>query len=142
MNQRHSKTFTKNVNIIFKLIHLVEELAPLFDIEKFRSESNISEKEMYLMILSNESEMQKFSKNLNTVKENQSFLDLNAVAEGPEKIVEIKPLELKTMDMETKVMQISQNIDDLLKNYSETVEVINEKFNLYNKLISNLEGKR
>ena len=124
------------------LIHLVEELAPLFDIEKFRSESNISEKEMYLMILSNESEMQKFSKNLNTVKENQSFLDLNAVAEGPEKIVEIKPLELKTMDMETKVMQISQNIDDLLKNYSETVEVINEKFNLYNKLISNLEGKR
>jgi hypothetical protein len=124
------------------LIHLVEELAPLFDIEKFRSESNISEKEMYLMILSNESEMQKFSKNLNTVKENQSFLDLNAVAEGPEKIVEIKPLELKTMDMETKVMQISQNIDDLLKNYSETVDVINEKFNLYNKLISNLEGKR
>ena len=97
---------------------------------------------MYLMILSNESEMQKFCKNLNTVKENQSFLDLNAVAEGPEKILEIKPLELKTMEMETKVLQISQNIDNLLKNYSETVDVINEKFNLYNKLISNLEGKR
>jgi len=94
------------------------------------------------MILSNEFEMQKFCKNLNTVKENQSFLDLNAVAEGPEKILEIKPLELKTMEMETKVLQISQNIDDLLKNYSETVDVINEKFNLYNKLISNLEGKR
>ena len=94
------------------------------------------------MILSNESEMQKFCKNLNGVKENQTFLDVNPIAEGYEKIMKLKPLELKTMQMETKVMQISQNVDNLLKNYNETVNVINEKFSLFNKLINNLERKK
>jgi hypothetical protein len=94
------------------------------------------------MIVSNESEMQKFCKNLKKVKENQNFLDLNPIADGNEKILKLKPLELKTMQMETKVMQVSQNVDNLMKNYNDTVSVINEKFSLYNKLISKFEGKK
>lgn len=94
------------------------------------------------MILSNDAEMQKFSKNLNAVKENHSFLDLNPIADGHEKIMKLKPLELKTMELESKVMQMSQNVDDLLKNYNETVNVINEKFSLFNKLISNFDRKK
>lgn len=97
---------------------------------------------MYLMIVSNENEMEKFCKNLKTVKENHNFLNLNPISDGNEKILKLKPLELKTMQMETKVMQVSENVDNLMKNYNDTISVINEKFSLYNNLISKYEGKK
>ncbi len=136
----HLRIFTKNVNKFFSFF-TVEELSPLLDIEKLRSEFNISEKEMYLMIMSNFDEMKEFSINLNFIKENQNYLELNPVVDGQDKIQKLKPLELKTMDLDTKVLQISNNVDTLLKNYNETVGVINQKFSMYNKLLKKLEAK-
>jgi hypothetical protein len=71
-------------------------LSPLLDIERLRSDYNISEKEMYLMIMSNYDEMKEFSKNLNYVKENQNYLELNPIVDGQDKILKLKPLELKS----------------------------------------------
>lgn len=95
---------------------------------------------MYMLIVSNFDEMKKFCKNLNFIKENQNYLELNPIVDGHDKIQKLKPLELQSMDLETKVMQVSDNIDILLKNYNETVNVINEKFSMYNKLLKSLEG--
>ncbi len=113
-----------------------------FDLEKLRTQFDISERDMYTMIISNFDEMKDFSKNLNFVKENQSYLELNPVVDGQDKIKSIKPLEIKTIDLETKVLQVSNNVDSLLKNYNETVNVINEKFSMYNKLLKKMEEKK
>ena len=94
---------------------------------------------MYLMIISNYDEMKRFCKNLNFIKENQNYLELTPVVDSQEKIGKLKPLELQTMDMETKVLQLSNNVDNLLKNYNQTVGVINEKFSMYNKLLKKYE---
>jgi hypothetical protein len=93
------------------------------------------------MIVSNFDEMREFGKNLNFVKENQNYLELNPIIDGQDKIQKLRPLELKTMDLETKVLQVSNDVDVLLQNYNETVGVINEKFSLYNKLLKKLETK-
>lgn len=94
-----------------------------------------------MMIISNFDELESFGKNIQYIKDNQNYLELDPILDSQEKINKLKPLELQTMDVETKSMQISQNIDTLLKNYNETVQVINEKFSLYDKLISKLENK-
>lgn len=96
---------------------------------------------MYWMIISNYDEMKEFSKNLNYVKDNQNYLELNTIVDGQDKIKKLKPLELQTMDLETKALQVSNNIDVILKNYNETVGIINEKISMYNKLLKKLEGK-
>jgi hypothetical protein len=138
MIQLHLKTFTKNV---LRKINLDEELSPLLDIEKLRTEAHISEKEMYLLIISNYDELRKFGKNLHFIKSNQNYLELNPVVDGNEKIMKLKPLEMNTMNLETKVMQVTNNIDILLQNYYQTIEVVNEKFSMYNKLLKSLEIK-
>ncbi len=94
---------------------------------------------MYLMIISNYDELKKFCKNLNFIKENQNYLELTPVVDSQDKILKLKPLELQTMDIESKVLQLSNNIDNLLKNYNQTVNVINEKFNMYDKLLKKYE---
>jgi hypothetical protein len=138
MIQLHLKTFTKNVLL---KINLDEELSPLLDIEKLRTEAHISEKEMYLLIISNYDELRKFGKNLHFIKSNQNYLELNPVVDGNEKIMKLKPLEMNSMNLETKVMQVTNNIDILLQNYNQTIEVVNEKFSMYNKLLKSLEIK-
>ena len=94
---------------------------------------------MYLMIISNYDELKKFCKNLNFIKENQNYLELTPVVDSQDKILKLKPLELQTMDIESKVLQLSNNIDNLLKNYNQSVNVINEKFNMYDKLLKKYE---
>jgi hypothetical protein len=91
------------------------------------------------MIISNYDELKKFCKNLNFIKENQNYLELTPVVDSQDKILKLKPLELQTMDIESKVLQLSNNIDNLLKNYNQTVNVINEKFNMYDKLLKKYE---
>lgn len=95
---------------------------------------------MYLMIISNFDEMKKFGKNLNFIKEHQSCLDLSPVVDSHDKIQKLKPNELKTMDLETKVLQLTRNIDSLLVNYNESASAINEKFAMYNKLLKKYEN--
>ncbi len=122
------------------MFNLVEELSPLLEIEKFTTDYNISEKEMYLMIISNFDEMKKFGKNLNFIKEHQNYLELSPVLDSQDKIQKLKPNELKTLDLETKVLQLTRNIDSLLVNYNESANAINEKFAMYNKLLKKYEN--
>jgi hypothetical protein len=96
---------------------------------------------MYLLIISNYDELRRFAKNLNFIKSNQNYLELNPVVDGNQKIMKLKPLEISTMNLETKVMQITNNIDILLQNYNQTIDVVNEKFSMYNKLLKSLEIK-
>jgi len=110
----------------------------LLDIEKLKSD-NISEKEMYLLIISNLEELKKFGKNLAFIKDNQNYLSLNPITDIQDKIYKLKPIELSTMDLETRVLQISNNVDVLLTSYNDTINIINEKFSLYNKLLKSYE---
>lgn len=90
---------------------------------------------MYFLLMSNFEELQTFLKNLNYVKKNQKYLELNPIVDGQDKIKKLKPLELKTMSLESKMTKMTDNIDNLLQNYNETIEIINKKFALYNLLL-------
>ena len=68
-------------------------------------------------------------------KKNQKYLELNPIVDVDEKINTIKPLELQSMNLEAKVSKMNDNVDNLLKNYNETIDIINKKFALYNQLL-------
>jgi hypothetical protein len=101
----------------------------------------MSEKEMYLLITSNYDELKEFANGLKAIKDNQQCLEFNPVIDTETKIQKINPLEVTTMDMETKVMQITDNIDNLMKSYHDTIGIINQKFALYNNLLNKIERK-
>ena len=86
--------------------------------------------------MNNFDELQKFLKNINYIKKNQKSLEVNLMIEGDKKINEIRPLELKGMELESKASKMTENIENLVKNYTETIEVINKKFKLYNDLLN------
>lgn len=115
-------------------------MSPLLKIEKLNSEYNVSEKEMYLLIMSNFDELKSFLGNIVFVKENSKLLDYDPIVEVEEKTNLIRPLDLKTLNHETKLTQISESIDELVKNYTTSVQHINEKFAFYSQIISQLEN--
>ena len=90
---------------------------------------------MYFLLMSNFDELKTFLENLNYVKKNQKYLELNPIVDAQDKIKMMKPLELKTMNLESKISKMTDKIDNLLQNYNETVEIINQKFALYNELL-------
>ena len=90
---------------------------------------------MYFLLMSNFDELKTFLENLNYVKKNHKYLELNPIVDAQDKIKMMKPLELKTMNLESKISKMTDNIDNLLQNYNETVEIINQKFALYNELL-------
>lgn len=110
-------------------------LSPLLDPEKLKDESNLQDKEMYFLLISNFDELKSFLENLNYVKKNQKYLELNPIVDAQDKIKTMEPLELKTMNLESKISKMTDNIDNLLQNYNETIEIINQKFALYNELL-------
>ena len=112
------KDIFKKCNVLY---NLVEELSPFLDFEKLKNDQNMTEKEMHLLILTNYDELLHFSKNLKIVKENQKYLEFNPVIDGQDKIKKIKPLELKTLNMESNISQISSNVDSVIQNYHQTV---------------------
>ena len=82
----------------------------------------------------NQEEIESFLKNIEFIKQNQQYLESDS-SDIDEKIKIIKPLEVKSMNIESKVNKMSDNIDNLLKNYTETIDIINKKFALYNELL-------
>ena len=82
----------------------------------------------------NQEEIESFLKNIEFIKQNQQYLESN-LNNSDENIKIIKPLEVKSMNIENKVNKMSDNIDNLLKNYTETIDIINKKFALYNELL-------
>lgn len=96
---------------------------------------------MYLLITDKLEEIKSFVENINYIKENLNFLELNPVSDCNKKIELIKPLEVESIELDSKLTNINNNIDILLKNYNETCDVINKKFALYDKLLKRLENK-
>lgn len=82
----------------------------------------------------NQEEIESFLKNIEFIKQNQQYLESN-LNDIDEKIKIIKPLEIKSMNIESKVNKMSDNIDNLLKDYTEIIDIINKKFTLYNELL-------
>ncbi len=69
------------------------------------------------------------------MKNNQKFLETNPITNAEEKMKTLKSYELKSIDLQSKMTKMTDNIDQLLQNYNETVDIINKKFALYNKLL-------
>ncbi len=109
--------------------------------EKLITNNQLTEKEMYLLIMDKYDEIRSFVDNINFVKENVNFLDLNPITDCNKKIELIKPIEVQSIELDSKLSKVSGNIDVLLKNYNETCDVINKKFALYDKLLRKLESK-
>jgi hypothetical protein len=106
----------------------------LFDPKKIKENHNLSDKEMFTLLMLNQDEIENFLKNIEYIKQNQKYLEVNNI-DTEEKIKIIKPLETKSMDLESKMTKMTDNIDNLLKNYTETIDIINKKFELYNELL-------
>ena len=94
---------------------------------------------MYALILLNEDELKNFSGNLNFIKSNANYLNFSPIVDGQEKISKIKPLELQTLNLETKVYSLNDNIDNLITNYTQSVNIINEKLAMYNEILKGKE---
>jgi hypothetical protein len=109
-------------------------------VEKLLSNHQLSEKEMYLLITDKLDEIRSFTDNINYVKENLNFLELNPITDCNKKIEMIKPLEVESIELDSKLSKVGNNIDILLKNYNETCDVINKKFALYDKLLRRIES--
>lgn len=119
----------------------MKDLAPLLNVEKLSSEFNISESEMYVLIINNFDELENFLTNLKFIKDNQNVLDSNPIHEVEEKKRILKPLELKSINLYSKILQIDESLENLSSKYSNSVASLNEKFAFYNELFSRIESK-
>ena len=123
------------IKIFFFLI--VKNITPLIDIEEYKNENIPSDSQMYNTLICNYSGINEFMNGVKYLKNNQKFLELNPLSNGEEKMKTLQSYELKTIDLESKMTKMSDNIDLLLENYNETVDIINKKFALYNQLLDN-----
>lgn len=114
-----------------------EELAPYLSTELLSIENLLKDEEMEQLIAANHDEIESFLQTLSFLKRNEKSLKLNPILDADEKIKIINQLELKSMTMESKLMKMNDNIDALLKNYNQTIDIINKKFALYNELCNN-----
>lgn len=134
------KEISENDSITLKEVHKkFEELNPLLNVEKLSSEFNISENEMYVMIIANFDEIESFLVNLKFIKDNQKTLDLDPICDLDEKKRILTKHEYNSINQYTKIYQTHEAIDKLCISYSESISDINEKFGIYNKLIDALE---
>jgi hypothetical protein len=116
----------------------VKNVAPLLNIEEYKNENLPSDKQIYNTLILSYDNIKYFLSGVKFLKNNQKFLETNPMTNGEEKTKILKSNELRTIDLESKMTKMTDNIDQLLQNYNETVDIINKKFALYNKLIINI----
>lgn len=109
----------------------------MLDNEIVTMEEMLKDEEMKQLIVSNQEELDSFLQTLDFIKKNQKYLQLNPILDAPEKIKTINGLELKSMTLESKMSKMSDNVDNLLQNYNQTIDIINKKFALFNELLDN-----
>ncbi len=117
----------------------MKELSPLLNIEKLSSEFNISESEMYILLMANFDELESFLLNVKYIKENQNLIDYNPLYEVEEKRKVLRPIELKAINLYSQIHQIHESIDKVSETYSHSVSGVNQKFAYLNKLFNKLE---
>lgn len=91
--------------------------------------------------MTNFDEIEIFLSNLRYIKENQNILDYNPLLEVEEKKKTLKPIELKTINMYSKIQQVHESVDKISETYTRSVNILNEKFAFYNDLFTKLELK-
>lgn len=110
--------------------------------KKIKNKNDIQEKEMYFLIENKEEDIKFFLENIEFLNKNMpKYLEMNLTTDANKKIQLLKPLEEKSIGLDSNLMNINMNIDTLLKNYSETCDVLNRKFAMYDKLLKKLETK-
>ena len=115
----------------------MKNLSPLLDIEEYKNENIPSDRQMYNTLICNYDGIKYFLTGVKFLKNNEKYLELNPLSNGEEKMKTLQGFELKTIDLESKMTKMSDNIDALLENYNETVDIINKKLDLYNQLLDN-----
>ncbi len=135
------KEIIDNDTVTVKEIHKrFEELNPFLNVEKLSSEFTIGEDEMYVLISANFDEIESFLGNVNFIKDNQKkILDHDPIIDLPEKRKIIREKEFSSIDINNKVYQLHNNIDNLAQTYYDSINIINEKFGVYNKILDALE---
>ena len=107
------------------------------NIEEYKNENIPSDRQIYNTLICNYDGIKIFLSSVKYLKNNQKFLELNPLSNGEEKMKTLQSHEIKTIDLESKMAKMTDNIDLLLQNYNETVDIINKKFALYNQLLDN-----
>ena len=134
------KEISENDSITLKEVHKkFEELNPLLNVEKLTSEFNINEDEMYALIIVNFDEIESFLLNLKYIKDNQKILEYEPIIDIDEKKNILREKEINSIDLFTKVYQTHESVDKLCSTYYESVSNLNEKFDLYTKILDALE---
>ena len=113
----------------------MKNIAPLLNIEEYKNENLPSDRQIYNTLILSYDNIKNFLSGVKFLKNNQNFLEANPMSNSEEKMKKLKSYELKSIDLESKMTKMTDNIDQLLQNYNETVDIINKKFALYNKLL-------
>jgi hypothetical protein len=113
----------------------VKAIAPLLNVDEYKNENIPSDRQIYNTLILSYDNIKTFLSGVKFLKNNQKFLETDPMTNGEEKMKTLKTYELKSIDLESKMTKMTDNIDLLLQNYNETVDIINKKFALYNKLL-------
>ena len=122
-------------NITYNNDKIVKNVAPLLNIEEYKNENIPSDRQIYNTLILSYDNIKYFLSGVKFLKNNQKFLETNPITNAEEKMKTLKSYELKCIDLQSKMTKMTDNIDQLLQNYNETVDIISKKFALYNKLL-------
>ena len=117
------------------LLFIVKHFSPILDIDEYKNENIPSERQMNYDLNKNHDAIINFISYVKFLKNNQKFLETNPLTNLEGKMKKIQQNELKTIDLEEKNTKVTDDIDNLLQNYNETINIINKKFALYNQLL-------
>ena len=113
----------------------MKSIAPLLNLDEYKNENILSDRQIYNTLILSHDNIKYFLSGVKFLKNNQKFLETNPMTNAEDKMKTLKAFELKSIDLESKMTKMTDNIDQLLQNYNETVDIINKKFALYNKLL-------
>ena len=113
----------------------MKSIAPLLNIDEYKDENIPSDRQIYNTLILFHDNIKYFLSGVKFLKNNHKFLETNPMSNAEDKMKTLKTFELKSIDLESKMTKMTDNIDQLLQNYNETVDIINKKFALYNKLL-------
>ena len=113
----------------------MKAIAPLLNVDEYKNENIPSDRQIYNTLILSYDNIKTFLSGVKFLKNNQKFLETDPMKKKKKKMKTLKTYELKSIDLESKMTKMTDNIDLLLQNYNETVDIINKKFALYNKLL-------
>lgn len=140
INKLNNEIAENDSNAIKEVNKRFEKLAPLLNIERLTSEFTISENEMYAIVMTNYDDLENFLLNLKYISDNQKILDYDSIIDLKDKNKEINKLSTESIFVNNNINKIHENVDSLCKSYTESIDVINKKFDNYNKLLDAIEA--